>query len=189
MATVGRPRTYHADRPATPAERQRRRADSRTAELAALRQQTAQKAYLTSKCQVYGTPLDVFAPYDAEFHFTLDVCALADNAKCACYFSPEQDGLAQDWGREVCWMNPPYGRQIGLWMEKAYLSSLAGATVCCLVPARTGAGWWQRWVVDKAEIRYRPGRIRFVGLQYSATFDAAAVIYWPFLVGQRRLTL
>ena len=27
----------------------------------------------------------------------------------------------QDWGDNVCWMNPPYGPQIGAWMEKAYV--------------------------------------------------------------------
>jgi site-specific DNA-methyltransferase (adenine-specific) len=33
--------------------------------------------------------------------------------------------------------NPPYGREIGRWVEKAYESSLAGALVVCLLPART----------------------------------------------------
>ena len=103
----------------------------------------------------------------------------ADNAKCVRYFSPEQDGLVQDWGDAVCWMNPPYGRTIGLWMVKAYRSSLAGATVLALVPTRTGTRWWHAWVLGKGEIRYRAGRITFVGEVNPAGFDSVAVIYRP----------
>ena len=88
----------------------------------------------------------------------------------------------QDWGDNVCWMNPPYGPQIGAWMEKAYVSSLAGATVVCLVPSRTGTRWWHAWVLGKAEIRPRQGRIRFVGAPDPAGFDSVAVIYRPFIV-------
>jgi hypothetical protein len=79
-------------------------------------------------------------------------------------------------------MNPPYGRDIGLWMAKAYRSSLAGATVLALVPSRTGPDWWHAWVQGKAEIWYRQGRIRFVGAPNAAGFDSVAVLYRPCLV-------
>jgi site-specific DNA-methyltransferase (adenine-specific) len=92
-----------------------------------LRQQLAQKVYHRSLRHDYETPWPVFYEYDAEFHFTLDVCARPETAKCARYFTPADDGLAQDWGDDICWMNPPYGEAIGLWMAKAYRSSLAGA--------------------------------------------------------------
>jgi phage N-6-adenine-methyltransferase len=128
-----------------------------------LRQQLALKVYHQSKRHDWETPWPVFREYDAEFHFTLDVCATAETAKCARYFTPDMDGLTQDWGDDMCWMNPPYGREIGQWMEKAYRSSLAGATVVCLVPSRTGTTWWHTWVRGKAEVRERQGRITFVG--------------------------
>jgi site-specific DNA-methyltransferase (adenine-specific) len=179
MGRTGRPLDYHLERPATTAERQQRWRQQHRAKVARLTLQVAQRAYLKSQAHTWPTPWDVFDAYNDEFAFTLDVCAQADSTKCAVYFSPAQDGLAQDWGREVCWMNPPYGRAIGLWMAKAYRASLAGATVVALIPARTGAGWWHDWVRDKAEIRSRKGRIRFVGSPYGATFDAAAVIYRP----------
>jgi site-specific DNA-methyltransferase (adenine-specific) len=182
MGLLRHSRTYHPDRPATTAERQRRFAQKRTEELALLRQKLAQKVYHQSKRLDWETPQEVFAEYDAEFHFTLDVCATAENAKCTRFFSPEQNGLVQDWGDDVCWMNPPYGTQIGVWMEKAYRSSLAGATIVCLVPARTGTRWWHAWVLGKAEIRYRQGRTTFVGATDPAGFDSVAVIYGPFLV-------
>ena len=179
MPSPGRLRTYHSDRPATAAERQRRFALKRTEELCRLRQQLAQRVYHKSQRYDWPTPWDVFYEYDAEFHFTLDVCATADNTKCARYFTREQDGLAQDWGDAICWCNPPYGRETGLWLAKAYRSSLAGATVVCLVAARTSNQWWHTWVQDKAEVRFRQGRITFVGAENSAGFPSAAVIYRP----------
>ena len=46
---------------------------------------------------VWATPQDFFDRVNAVFKFDLDVCALPENAKCERFFSPEQDGLAQDW--------------------------------------------------------------------------------------------
>ena len=46
---------------------------------------------------VWATPQDFFNKVNAVFDFKLDVCALPENAKCAHYFTPEDDGLAQDW--------------------------------------------------------------------------------------------
>jgi len=182
MGLIGRPRTYHPDRVSTSTERQRRFAQKRAEELQRLRQKLAQKVYHQSQRSDGGTPWSPFAEYDREFHFTLDVCATAANAKCARYFSPAEDGLVQDWGDAICWMNPPYGGQTGQWMEKAYRSSLAGATVVCLVASRTGTRWWHAWVLGKGEIRYRQGRTTFDGYRDPAGFDSVAVIYRPFLV-------
>ena len=50
-------------------------------------------------------------------------------------------------------MNPPYGRQISKWMKKAFASrEHEGATVVCLVPARTDMRWWHDYAI-KGEIR------------------------------------
>ena len=59
----------------------------------------------SSKTDLWATPQDLFNEVDNEFHFDLDVCALPENAKCKRYFSPEMDGLKQDW-TGVCWCNP-----------------------------------------------------------------------------------
>jgi site-specific DNA-methyltransferase (adenine-specific) len=72
------------------------------------------------------------------FHFTLDPCATAANAKCKRYFTSADDGLKQDWRRRAVFMNPPYGRAIGEWVKKA---SEAQALVVCLLPARTDTRW------------------------------------------------
>ena len=50
-----------------------------------------------SLTSLWETPAKVFKKLDDEFHFTLDVCALKENAKCKRFFSPKEDGLKQPW--------------------------------------------------------------------------------------------
>src|SRR6516162_4511054 len=100
------------------------------------------KVHFSSKSDEYSTQQWLFDLLDAEFEFGVDVSATASNAKCDVYFSPEVDGLKQDWTPgKVYWCNPPYS-EIALWIEKAYHSSLLGATVVCLIPARKDTRYW-----------------------------------------------
>ncbi|HET8689681.1 MAG TPA: DNA N-6-adenine-methyltransferase [Methanosarcina sp.] len=124
---------------------------------------------------MWSTPQDFFDKLNAEFGFDLDVCATPDNAKCACYFTEAENGLAQEWSGMV-WMNPPYGREIGKWMRKAYESAQAGATVVCLVPARTDTAWWHDYAI-RGEIRFIRGRLKFGGSKNSAPFPSAVVVF------------
>lgn len=140
---------------------------------------------LTSKSIIYGTPLWLFKELDAEFHFTTDVCSIPELALCDHYYTPEVDGLAQEW-RGACWMNPPYGKEIGKWIRKAYESSLAGATVVSLLPARVDTKWFHDWVWNKAEIRYPRGRLTFRGAvsvstrkRWQAPFACLIAIHRP----------
>ncbi len=131
--------------------------------------------HFSSATCLWATPQEFFDALNAEFSFETDVCALAENAKCLRYFTPEVDGLAQEW-RGVCWMNPPYGREIGAWMRKAFESSQAGATVVCLVPARTEMAWWHDYA-KKGEVRFVRGRLKFGGHANSAPFPSAVVVF------------
>lgn len=131
--------------------------------------------HFKSEVHTWETPIDLFRRLNAEFRFQLDVCALPDTAKCARYFTPADDGLAQPWDG-VCWMNPPYGRQIGHWMRKAFEESQRGCTVVCLVPARTDTEWWHQYAL-RGEIRFLRGRLRFGGAVSSAPFPSAIVIF------------
>ena len=131
---------------------------------------------MSSNTDLWETPQDFFDRLDSEFHFDLDVCALPENAKCKRYFTPTQDGLLQDW-RGVCWMNPPYGRKIGLWVRKAYETAVSGGgTVVCLLPARTDTAWWHDYAM-KGEVRFIRGRLKFGGSKNSAPFPSAVVIF------------
>lgn len=131
--------------------------------------------HFSSKTDDWYTPQDFYDEWDKKYDFTLDVCASKENAKCGKFFTKEQDGLSQKW-EGVCWMNPPYGREIGKWMEKAYYSSLRGATVVCLVPSRTDTRWWHDYAM-KGDITFIKGRLRFGGAKNSAPFPSAVVVF------------
>lgn len=119
--------------------------------------------FSSAKCE-WETPQDLFNKLNEEFHFTVDVCALPENAKCEKYFTPEMDGLAQCW-EGVCWCNPPYGREIGKWVIKAKMAQSTGATVVMLVPARTDTRWFHNYVYNgwNTEIRFLKERLKFGG--------------------------
>ena len=76
-------------------------------------------------------------------------------------------------------MNPPYGNSLRRWVKKAHDSAKSGATVVCLLPARTDTHWWHEHVLPHAEIRYLRGRIRFNGSDNSAPFPSAIVVFRP----------
>ena len=117
---------------------------------------------------IWATPQSLFDKLNAEFHFELDVCALPENAKCVRYFTPEQNGLEQRWGATSCynssfWMNPPYGREIGLWLKKAYEVSGSGVRVVALVPNHSNAPWWHDYCMKAREIRFIRKKVPFSG--------------------------
>ena len=110
---------------------------------------------------------------NAIYHFETDVCALLENAKCKRFFTPEMDGLKQEW-TGVCWCNPPYGRQIGKWVEKAVKSF---ATVVMLLPARTDTKWFHDWCLPYGKIEFLRGRLKFGGCDNSAPFPSMIVVF------------
>lgn len=133
----------------------------------------ANRVHFSSATDLWETPQKFFDDLNREFNFETDVCALPENAKCEKYFTPEQDGLKQEW-TGVCWCNPPYGRQIGKWVEKAAKSN---ATVVMLVPARTDTAWFHDWILPFAEVRFVRGRLKFGGAKNGAPFPSMVVIY------------
>ena len=131
----------------------------------------------TSLTDEWPTPDYVFNTLNEEFHFTLDVCADDDNHKTPAYFTKKEDGLKQNWSG-ICWMNPPYGREISKWVEKAYKSSLGGGTVVvCLLPARTDTKWWRDYVMCSSELRFISGRIKFGNAPQGAPFPSVIAIF------------
>lgn len=133
----------------------------------------------SSATDQWATPQTFFNEWNALFNFTLDVCADAQNAKCERFFDLEADGLKQDWSLDVCWMNPPYGREIGQWVKKAYSESRRGATVVCLLPARTDTAWWHDYVLPFAKVTFIRGRLKFGDATNSAPFPSAVAVFYP----------
>ena len=127
----------------------------------------------------WSTPQDFFDKLNDEFHFTLDVCADENNHKCEHYYTKEIDGLSRPWVGTI-WCNPPYGRKIGEWVRRAYISSQIGsATVVMLLPARTDTRWFHDYIYNKSntEIRFIKGRLKFGGCKNSAPFPSMVVIF------------
>tara|TARA_R110000868_G_scaffold99193_1_gene273081 strand:+ start:259 stop:675 length:417 start_codon:yes stop_codon:yes gene_type:complete len=132
--------------------------------------------HFSSATDLWATPQDFFDQQNV-LHgpFDIDVCADVTNAKCAKFFDKAVDGLSQQWTGK-CWMNPPYGRDIGKWMKKAKESAVAGAMVVCLVPARTDTKWWHDYAMS-GDIVFIRGRLKFGGSKNSAPFPSAVVIF------------
>jgi site-specific DNA-methyltransferase (adenine-specific) len=124
----------------------------------------------------WGTPADLYKMLDDKFHFTVDVCAQSHNAKHSRYFTPEQDGLKQNWGGEVAFCNPPYGREIGKWVKKA---SESMGTVVMLIPARTDTKWFHDYIYtnESAQVFFLRGRVKFDGQKQGAPFPSMVVVF------------
>jgi len=133
----------------------------------------------SSQNEDWATPQAFFDRLNDEFCFTLDACALPENAKCALYFTPEMDGLRQDWGGHMVFCNPPYGRKMAQWVEKCYMESRKENTkVVMLLPARTDTVCFHRFIYQTAkEIRFVKGRLKFGGALNGAPFPSMVVVF------------
>jgi site-specific DNA-methyltransferase (adenine-specific) len=136
----------------------------------------------TGRTDDWATPQPLFDMLNSEFGFTLDPCASANNHKCARFFTESDNGLLQSWACETVWMNPPYGTAIGEWMKKAYMESRRGATVVCLIPARTDTRYWHSYAMRAHEIRFIKGRVTFGDAISNAPFPSALVIFRPTVI-------
>jgi len=136
----------------------------------------------SSKNNCWCTPRDFFNKLNEEFNFTIDPCCTSKSALCKKYFTPNEDGLIQDWGGEIVFMNPPYGRELSKWIKKAFEESKKPNTIIvCLIPSRTDTRYFHDYILDKAEIRFIKGRLKFtneegIGL-YPAPFPSLLAIY------------
>lgn len=138
--------------------------------------------HFSSATPEWETPQDLFDKLDAEFEFTLDVCATPENAKCTRYFTEYEDGLDQSWAGERVWCNPPYGRGIAPWVARcagfAAVDGQRPQLAVMLLPARTDTRWWHDYVIPyAAEVRFIKGRLKFGGHKNSAPFPSAIVVF------------
>ena len=140
------------------------------------------KALLSSKNMCWCTPQDFFDKLNEEFGFVLDPAATDKTAKCSLYYTPETDGLSQSWDRGgAVFCNPPYGREIGKWVQKAFEEARGGDPIVLLIPARTDTAYFHDYIYGKAEIRFVRGRLRFTDDDGNAAdpapFPSMVVIY------------
>lgn len=136
---------------------------------------TDHSVHFSSTRHDWATPQGLFDTLNAEFNFTLDPCATDASAKCKKYYTVEDDGLSKSWQDERVFMNPPYGREIGKWVKKAFESK--AELVVCLIPARTDTKWFHEYIYNKSEIRFIRGRVHFDDSKNSAPFPSMLVIF------------
>jgi hypothetical protein len=83
------------------------------------------------------------------------------NVPAASHYTTENDGLAHAWCGKV-YMNPPYGRPIGRWVEHLVEQREAGNLTegLALLPARTDTGWFH--LLRGYPLCFLRGRLRFI---------------------------
>lgn len=113
-------------------------------------------------------PVEFFNRLNDYFHFTVDVAAEDYNAVLPRYYTPEIDGLAQDWSGERVWCNPPYD-DLTPWLEKAEQEVKAELIVMMLPAHRTDEEWWHKHIEahrdqgGRLSTRFLAGRMRPAG--------------------------
>ena len=140
----------------------------------------------SSKTHDWATPQPLFDHVNAELGpFVLDAAASEDNAKCDLYLA---DALNVSWadtlwaaghnpGESAVWLNPPYGRGMGKWLEKVLWESQAVQTIVVLTMVRSDTAWWRDYAMRAAEIRLIAGRVRFVGAKSGAPAPSCLLVF------------
>lgn len=138
-------------------------------------------ACFSSRETEWSTPQHLFDQLNAEFGpFDLDAAASEYNHKCLAYYDKNTDALSvEEWNGKRIWLNPPYGRDLGKWVEKAEEQAhIYGKLIVLLLPARTDTRWWHKYVEDDAEeVRFIKGRLKFGGAKSSAPFPSVIVVF------------
>lgn len=137
------------------------------------------KSMVSSKTNEWETPQWFFDELNKEFNFTLDP-ASNGNHKCDKFYTIKEDGLKQDWSKEIVFMNPPYGGHTGDWIKKALEESQKGAIVVRLIVSSTDRSYWHNYIFPYAkQIRFIRGRLKFGEAESAAPFASAVVIFSP----------
>lgn len=122
------------------------------------------------------TPKWLFDALCAEFHFTLDAAATADNALVERYFTREDDALKQDWTDNIVWCNPPYSRgQLLQWVTKAQTQPMT--TTVMLLPADSSTYAGQYTAMYAGAILLVNRRLRFDNEKSVAKFASWIALF------------
>lgn len=134
------------------------------------------KGLMSSNSNEWATPKLFFEKLNKKYNFTLDPCCTKENHKCKTYFTKEDDGLIQNWGKHRVFCNPPYGREITKWVEKAYNENKKGTFIVMLLPARTDTKWFHNYIYKKHKIEFIKGRLKFNDGKQPAPFPSMLII-------------
>lgn len=107
----------------------------------------------------------------------IDLDPSADETKtipAVIHYTITEDGLTHPWMRKV-YMNPPYGRDIPLWVSKLVGEYEFGncSEAIALLPARVDTKWWGS--LSDYPTCFIRGRLHFSGSPNAAPFPSAVV--------------
>ena len=138
------------------------------------------------------TPPEVFDPVHRLVQFDLDACATsASVSRLPQFITPDEDALKVDWserGSRV-WCNPPYGRGIKHWFEKARYAAPDLQSLVMLTYANTDTKYWHEHVVGTRHVWlvvFLTPRVKFVlpgddDQRAGAPKGSALIFYSPAL--------
>lgn len=140
-------------------------------------------ALFSSKGMAWETPDNLRQELYNEFGpFSLDAAAGPENTLAEIFFS--EGALEKDWSgaAQGGWIfcNPPYGRDVGKWVKKAWQENRQGnANIVMLLAARTDTAWFHDYIQGNffAQVRFLRGRLRFRGAKHPAPFPSMIVIF------------
>ena len=149
-------------------------------------------ALFTSNDQDWQTPAWLFDKLNTRFRFDLDGASSRRNALCPNYLTLEDDALTmRAWPGSRVFVNPPYGRGVGKFVNKSLQQSRHGRLVAVLCFARTATSWWQDCVPHAAEVIFIRGRLRFSRggkTPGAAPAPSAVIIFSPYIGGPPKMS-
>jgi len=147
------------------------------------------KALFSSEKQDWGTPKDLFNRLHNRFRFDVDLAADTENYLLPQYITAAQDSLSEDWSQygTTGWLNPPYGRGIDEWVDKAVRETRKGFTTVMLIPARTDTAWFYEAQKNAIAVIFIRGRLKFRGAPTSAPFPSCIMVFAPNAEGSKRI--
>lgn len=137
---------------------------------------------MTSKRTDWNTPQAIADLVEKFFEGPVDVdpCSNPNSlikAKNSFSVETNTDGLAptNNWGYTF-FLNPPFGRQITPWIDRALAHAYTGAKGIVLVPARVDTKWCQKLLREARAVCFLSGRLTFLGAENPAPFPTMIVL-------------
>lgn len=131
----------------------------------------------SSETNEWSTPQGFYNVLNYYFNFTLDPCSDGINNKCSKYYTIETNGLTQDWSNEIVFCNPPYGRELSIWVEKCYNEAQKRVKIALLIPARTDTKYQHNYCFNADYIWFIKGRLKFGDAKNAAPFPSQLVLF------------
>ncbi len=138
---------------------------------------TMNKALNSSVKMDWQTPENVLELVRKVGPIGLDPCTTRENptgALALCSPDVGLDGLKLQWAGNsfgaLVYVNPPYGRALGAWVDKCIQEAKLGAEIILLVPSRTDTRWWHKAANEATCCAFWKGRMTFKGAPSTAPF-------------------